>query len=140
MSHNSIRARLAFSFKAEHYDLDSVIDLDQPLANADTAPDFHLLLAKTRGIDPYSYLYEVLESHDIEFSEPTGVAALACRDGQFDWWQYTRHKREDLELLVIREIAQRILGLTDPASNPQLLDALLAAYRAGKAGTEPGRD
>jgi hypothetical protein len=134
MSRNSIRARLSFSFKAENHVLDSVIDLDQPFGDADAGPNFHLLLARTHDIDPYSYLYEALESHDIEFSEPTGVAVLGCRDGQFDWRQFARHKRDDLDLRVIREIAQHTLGLADLASQPQLQEALLAAYRAGKAG------
>jgi hypothetical protein len=133
MSRNSIRARLTFSFKAETYDLDSVIDLDQPFGNADAGPDFHLLLARTREIDPYSYLYEALESHEIEFSEPTGIAVLGYRDGRFDWHAYMRHKREEIDLQAIREVAQRSLGLSDLAAHPQLQDALLAAYRAGKA-------
>jgi len=133
MSRNSIRARLAFSFKAETYDLDSVIDLDQPIGNEDAGPDFHLLLARTRDIDPYSYLYEALESHEIEFSEPTGIAVLGYGDGQFDWREYMRHKREEIDLRAIREIAQRSLGLSDLTTHPQLQDALLAAYRAGKA-------
>jgi len=130
---NSIRARLTFSFKAGTYELDSVIDLDQPFGNADAGPNFHLLLARTGDIDPYSYLYEALESHAIEFSEPTGIAVLGYRDGQFDWGVYRQRKGEEIDLQVIREIAQRSLGLSDLAAHPQLLDALLAAYRAGKA-------
>ena len=85
MSNTTVRARVAFSFKGETYDLDSVIDLDDCLGDSGAAPDFHQLLARPAGIDPYSYLYEVLESHEIEFSDATGVAARSCRDGRFDW-------------------------------------------------------
>jgi len=68
MSTNTVRARVAFSFKGETYELDSVIDLDR-CGGDDEAPDFHQLLAKAAGIDPSSYLYEVLESHEIGFSD-----------------------------------------------------------------------
>ena len=132
MNHNSIRAHLAFSFRAETYKLDSIIDLDRHIGSTGEEPNFHLLLAKASGIDPYSYLYEVLESHEIEFSEPTGIAVLSCRDGQFDWLQFEQHRREDLGVQVIREIAERTLGMRDLDQHAQLKAALLAAYRAGK--------
>jgi len=67
MSNNTLRARVALSFKGETYELDSVIDLDECLGEPGEAPDFHRLLARAAGIDPYSYLYEVLGSHEIEF-------------------------------------------------------------------------
>lgn len=71
----SVRVRVSFSFKRETYDLDSVIDLDACLGEPGAVPDFHQRLARAAGISPYSYLYEVLESHEIAFSDATGVAA-----------------------------------------------------------------
>ncbi|OYY92686.1 MAG: hypothetical protein B7Y41_14880 [Hydrogenophilales bacterium 28-61-23] len=132
MNHNTLRARLVVSFKAETHELESIVDLDRCLADAGEEPNFHLLLAKAGGIDPYSYLYEALEAHDIEFSDPTGIAALSCRDGQFDWRQFEQHRREDQGLQVVRAIAERTLGVRDLDQNPDLKAALLAAYRAGK--------
>jgi hypothetical protein len=132
MDHNSIRARLTFSFMAETYELDSIIDLDRHIGDSGEEPNFFLLLAKASGIDPYSYLYEVLESHEIVFSEPTGIAALSCHDGQFDWRQFEQHRREDRAVHAIREIAERTLGMRDLDQHAQLKAALLAAYRAGK--------
>ncbi|MFA5058974.1 MAG: hypothetical protein WC485_12735, partial [Opitutaceae bacterium] len=111
MSSNTIRARLAFSFKAETYELDSIIDLDPCVGVSGEAPNFHQILARARGIDPYSYLYEVLESHEIEFSEPTGVAARSCRDGCFDWSRFERDWFEEGDLRVVAEIAERMLGV-----------------------------
>ena len=55
MTPNTLRARLDFSFKGESYEFDTAIDLDRCSAEPGEAPNFHLLLAKEGGIDPYSY-------------------------------------------------------------------------------------
>ena len=133
MSNNTVRARLAVSFKGETYELDSVIDLDRYLGGSKEAPDFHRLLAKAAGIDPYSYLYEVLESHEIEFLDATGMAARSCRDGRFDWNLFEQALSTEREWQAVREIAERIMGARDLDADPALKEALLATYRAGKA-------
>jgi hypothetical protein len=133
MSNNTVRARLALSFKGETYELDSVIDLDRCLGEPGEAPNFHRLLARAGGIDPYSYLYEVLESHEIAFSDATGVAARSCHDGQFDWARFERDRREERDWHHVRAIAQQMLGARDLDADPDLKAALLAAYRAGQA-------
>lgn len=132
MSNNTVRARLSLSFKGETYELDSVFDLDGCLDAAGEAPNFHRLLARAGGIDPYSYLYEVLETHEIEFSDATGVAARHCRDGRFDWPQFEQDRREEQDWQVVRAIADKIMTARD-LDAPDLKAALLAAYRAGKA-------
>src|SRR5512139_361607 len=133
MSNNTVRARLALSFKGETYELDSVIDLDRYPGGSGGAPDFHRLLAKAAGIDPYSYLYEVLESHEIEFLDATGVAARSCRDGRFDWKLFEQDLSEERDWQAVREIAERIMGARDLDADPALKEVLLATYRAGKA-------
>ncbi len=132
MSNNTVRARVAFSFKGETYHLDSVIDLDRTLGEPRAAPDFHLLLAKAAGIDPYSYLYEVLESHEIEFSDATGVAARSCRDGRFEWDQFAQDLSEERDWQAVRAVAEPLMGARDWDAAPALKAALLAAYRAGR--------
>lgn len=132
MTSYTLRARLDFSFKGEPYELDTTFDLDRCTAEPGEQPNFHLLLAKAAGIDTYSYLYEVLESHEIAFSEATGPAALCCSDGQFDWPEFERLRQEDEDMQVIRAIAERILGVGDLDERADLKEALLAAYRAGK--------
>ena len=131
---NTVRARLALSFKGETYELDSVIDLDQCLGESGAAPNFHQLLARTAGIDPYSYLYEVLETHEIAFSDATGVAARSCRDSQFDWTKFEQDRREEQDWQVVRAIAEKIMTARDLDAEPELKAALLAVYRAGQAG------
>lgn len=127
---NTVRARLAFSFKAENYELDTTIDLDRYVGEE---PNFHLILARAGGIDPYSYLYDALESHDIVFSEATGVAARRCLDGGFDWSRFKQDWREEEDLRVVGEIAARLLGASALEGRPEIEAAMLAAYRAGKA-------
>jgi hypothetical protein len=133
MSNHTVRAHVAFSFKAETYALDTILDLDRCAGAEDEAPNIHLLLARAHGIDPYSYLYEVLESHEIEFSEPTGIAAQCCQDGMFDWAQFQQLRRDESDLQVVGKIAARTLGVSDLDARADLKAALLAAYRAGKA-------
>ncbi len=132
MNCNTIRARLSLSFRGETYELDSVIDLDTCPGEPGEAPDFHRLLARAAGIDPYSYLYEVLETHEIEFSDASGVAAQSCRDGRFDWARFKQDRREADDWQRVRAIAQQTLGARDLDAEPELKTALLAAYRAGK--------
>jgi len=134
MSANTIRARVAFSFKGETHELDSVIDLDGRLGEPGEAPNFHQLLARAAGIDLYSYLYEVLESHEIAFSDATGAAAQSCREGRFDWARFERACREEQDWQRVRAVAQQTLGARDLDAEPELKAALLAVYRAGKAG------
>jgi hypothetical protein len=132
MNSNTVRARLTLSFKGETYELDSVIDLDGCLGEPGVAPDFHQRLARVAGIDPYSYLYEVLETHEIEFLDATGVAARSCHDGRFDWDRFEQERREERDWQRVRDIAQQTRGMRDLDAEPELKAALLAAYRAGK--------
>jgi hypothetical protein len=136
MSNNTIRAHVALSFKGATYELASVIDLDRFCGEPGAAPDFHRLLAQAAGIDPYSYLYEVLESHEIAFSDATGLAARSCRAGRFDWSAFERDLAEERDWPAVRAIAEPILGALD--ADPVLKAALLATYRAGKASAGRG--
>ena len=133
MNNNTIRARLSLSFKGETYELDSVIDLDECLGESGEAPNFHRHLAQAAGIDPYSYLYEVLEADEIAFSDATGVAAQSCRDGRFDWAQFAQDAREARDWQAVRAVAEPLLGRRDLDAEPALKAALLAVYQAGQA-------
>lgn len=134
MSGSSIRVRVSFSFKGETHELETSVDLDRCLAESpDEEPNFHLLLARAGGIDSYSYLYEVLESHELEFFEPTGSARDCYSDGHFDWSRFVRQRDVDRDLATVAEIANRLLGIADLGAHAEIRTALLAAYRAGKA-------
>lgn len=132
MSTNTIRARLEVSFKGETHELDTIIDLDHCLGEPGQAPDFHRLLAKAAGIDTYSYLYEVLESEEITFSEPTGLAVQAFEDGALDWPRFEKALREERDWQTVRAIAANHLGSRDLDGDAELRAALLAVFRAPK--------
>lgn len=132
-STNSIRASLEFSFKGETHSLEAVIDLDAFASGSGEMPDVHRLLAAAGGIDPISYLYEVLESHDIEFDTPTGLAQACCEDGVFDWHRFSQLQREERDLRVVGALAARMLSSEEFEAREDLRKVLLAAYRAGLA-------
>ncbi|MBS4097041.1 MAG: hypothetical protein KGZ83_09435 [Sulfuricella sp.] len=134
MSPNTLRAQLSFSFKGETHELDAVVDLDNYPADPEQTPDFHVLLARVGGIDTYSYLYEVLESHDVEFSDATGLAAQCCDGGGFNWKKFAQARREDGDWQMVRRIAEPLLPSPALDDDPALKAALLAVYRAGKTG------
>jgi hypothetical protein len=133
MVNNTIRAQMSFSFKGETHELDAIIDLDRCRGEAAEPPNFHQLLARACGIDPYSYLYEVMESHEITFSDPTGVATQTCCDGGFDWSRFEQIRRQKQDWEVVRAIAERTLNVLELDERSDLKAALLAAYEAGKA-------
>lgn len=129
MTQNTIRARLEFSFKGEDIALESIIDLDG--CDDEAGPNFHQWLARAGNIDPYSYQYEVLESEEIAFDQPTGLAVACCADGRFDWPVFVGLRQDARDLEVVRAVARQTLGIDDLDADARLKSALLAAYRAG---------
>jgi hypothetical protein len=136
---DTVHASVSFSFKGETHLIEATLDLSHHLGAGEAGPNFHLLLAQAGDIDPYSYLYEVLESSDINFSRATGAAADCCEDGAFRWDRYLAQSRLGRDLSVVGALALKHLGVTDLAARADLRAALLAAYRAGQAD-RPGPD
>ena len=141
---NTLLARLECSFKGETVVLEAVIDLDRHLTHSEVAPDFHQILARAGGIDPYSYLYEVLESEEISFSQPTGLAIGCCVEGRLDWDGFVQRAREAQIVQAVQAIAARELDMLDLDAHTGLkaavLAALLAAYHEGlRVGQATGR-
>ena len=132
---NTIDIRIEFSFKGEDHTLTTTLNLDTLALEDGALPDFHHLLAQANGIDTYSYLYEALETYDVEFSNARGLAAGCLHDGVFDMDTFRRHRQEQRELAVLGPIAQRCLQVADLDSQPALKQALREAYYAGKNGT-----
>lgn len=133
MPTTSVRVRASVSFKGDTQLLETIIDLDRISGPPGEMPNFHQHLACACGIDLYSYLYEVLESHDLEFSEATGAAAEACRDGAFDWERFEQARREELDWISVNAIAENLLNTDELDARPELKTLLLTVYRAGRA-------
>lgn len=110
---NTIHARLQVSYQGETHTLETTLDLDQCPAKPGQTPDFHSLLAKAAGIDTYSYLYEALETEEIAFSAPTGLAMQAFADGAFDWPRFEQASRDERDWETVRAVALQLLGPRD---------------------------
>ncbi|GAB6042814.1 hypothetical protein [Endothiovibrio diazotrophicus] len=135
-SGNTIRVRVEFSYRGEHYAPAAVIDLDGAMGGAGGIGDLHPMLARLNGIDTYSYLYEVMESHELLFDRPTGLAVASFHDGVFDLRDFERRWRDARRLSLLGPVARRHLGVDDLGEQPALREALLEAFRLGEGGRE----
>ena len=130
---NSIEVSVAFSYRGVNYTPSAIVDLDEVMTHSGSLDDFHPTLAKLNGIDTYSYLYEVMESYALVFSNPTGLAMRCVHDGHFDIHAFEVLWQDEHELPVLNEIARKHLKITDLHEQEDVKQALLAAYRAGKS-------
>lgn len=129
---STITARVEFSFKGETYDLSLQIDLDALLSKHPSLPPLHDLLAREHHIDRISYLYEVMQEAEIEFSNAQGMAADFLRDGHFDQLAFASHREEHKITLLLQPIAQRELNIDDLTQHQAINKALIQAYKMGK--------
>ena len=129
---NRIRIGLEYSFRGETYSPSATIDLDI-LGDRDEMPDWHTMLAAAAGIDTYSYAYEVMRQSPIRFSQATGLAAEYLHDDEFDFAGFVRSRRQADIPEQLRGIASDVLQVNDLDAQPALAEALLQAYRLGRA-------
>ncbi|MDH5361259.1 MAG: hypothetical protein OEX03_11875, partial [Gammaproteobacteria bacterium] len=129
---NRIDASIEFSFQGKGYSPTATIDLDIIMAKSGSLPDLHRTLALQHKIDTYSYLYEAMESYDIHYSNPTGLAKQCLHNGMFDLATFEQLWHEDRETRALANIAQNQLGINELAAEPKIKQALLEAYRLGK--------
>ncbi len=126
---NSIDVRVEFSFKGNDYDLTSTIDLDAQ----NNALDIYQILARENKIDTMSYLYEVMQETDIEFSNAQGAAVDFLQEGQFNTYAFALHWHEHKIIMQLNPIAMKHMGITDLQQNSALKQALLEAYQLGRS-------
>lgn len=127
---NSIYAGISFSYKGEDFSPSATIDLDAMMEKGGELSNMYSFLAREHHIDTYSYLYEVMEAHEIEYSDPTGLAEKCFVDGVFDVERFEQLWNEQQQLVVLGDIAKRYLKIDDLEQHPDLKAALLAAYHA----------
>ncbi|MDD4928654.1 MAG: hypothetical protein PHP85_05175 [Gallionella sp.] len=133
MTTNSIEAGVEFSFRGVDYTHTVTIDLDELLRQHDAPPSIHVILARQHGIDTYSYLYEVMQEADIEFSRPQGYAKDYLKDGKFDLPFLAANWQSAKTTALLQPIALRELGIEDLYLHPALWRALLEAYNLGRS-------
>lgn len=129
---NTLTAQINFSFQGEIHQPKLEINLDELIKAGQDFSRLHEQLAKANGIDNYSYLFEVMESCDIEFSDPSGLAVEFLNShGEFDLNGF-RAARMRAEIPSLLDIAQKHMKINSLNEMQGLEAALLAAYQAGK--------
>jgi hypothetical protein len=129
---NSFTVTVEFSFKGETFEFTQKVDLDSYMVQMNGIPNLHDLIARQHNIDSYSYQYEVLHAEELHFSEVQGIAGEFVHDNEFDADGFAVAWREQRVARVVSEIAARLMGITDLDRQPQLKQALIAAYQAGQ--------
>lgn len=129
---NSVDAHIYFSFKGESYDLKTAIDLDDLIEKTDTLPNIHRILAKQNNIDTYSYLYEVMESHEVTYDNAIGIAVTCINGNLFDMEKFRQLWQEQKEINIVQTIAKQYLNIEDLNQQSDIKSALLEAFRQGK--------
>ena len=127
---NSIDVNVDFSFQGKHYTPVITIDLDNYIQQKEQS-SLHRLIADHHEIDCYSYLYEMMESIDIFYRNPQGLAVNHTKDGYFDIDSYRLQWEDEKIIEQLLHIAQDEMDITDFDNNKSLINALLKAYKLG---------
>ncbi|MDM8545628.1 hypothetical protein QUF61_03950 [Candidatus Venteria ishoeyi] len=131
MMANSIKVTFRFSFKGINYQPASILDLDKLMDTTGHIPALDYFVANNNDIDTYSYLFEVMQVSDIEFSEAQGVAVEFCHKHDFDIPGFEEKWRKQQIINKLQLIVQQYFDTDKQTENKSLMDALLAAYTLG---------
>ncbi len=129
---NTIIITAEFSFKGETYKPTLTLDLDTLMQQHNAIPALYPLLAEQNNIDNYSYEYEVLESTEIAFSEPTGLAKSCFVNNTFDMEAYGQLWQQQQILVQLKPLLKSQLNIDDIEQHPALRSVLLAACQLTK--------
>ena len=138
---NRINVSITFSFKGETFYPSTSIDLDALMNNNSLAvieqqsnmlASIYPLMAASINLDTYSYAYEIMLASSAVYSQATGIAKKHLREGQFDYLSFYKEWQEQNVINVIEDIADKYHLLTELEQQPQLKNALLDAFYAGK--------
>lgn len=130
---NQIDAAIKFSYQGETHSPRSTIDLDNMMEGKGQLSDLYTHIAKENNIDTYSYLYEVMESYEIEYSNAQGLAQQCLEGDQFDFARFEQLWHEAREVRALAGIARKQLGIDDLDKEAKIKQALLDAYHLGKS-------
>lgn len=133
---STIKARIEFSFQGQTYSPEVKINLDEVVLAGQDLSRLHAKLAQANGIDTYSYMYEVMESTEVVFSDATGLAMeFLSENGEFDFEGF-RTTTAGGEVVLLLDLARQHMGIGRLDEIDGLEAALLAAYNAGKESTD----
>ena len=130
---NSIKVTIPFSFKGINYEPSCIIDLDTFILGDQSIESIYHIVASQNNIGNYSYEHEVLESSDLVFSEPTGIAHEFLHNGNFDLDGFKLRQNEEGIFEKLQAIAAEVLNIDnlEDTDNKLIKKALLKAYHTG---------
>jgi hypothetical protein len=140
---NTITVNITFSFKGETFTPSTQIDLDHlmetmspevELSQENILRPIYPLLASSIHIDTYSYAYEIMQAGSAHYSEPTGMTGEFLTEGQFDFQAFRQQWLDNKNVLIVQQIAQKYLSVSDLDAQPALKGALLEALAFGQRG------
>ncbi len=130
---NLVKVSVVFCYKGETLSPSITIELDEYLQVSETLPDLYPIIAKANNHDLYSYEFEMMQAQSIVFSEASGMVAEFIKDDRLDIEAFVRAWKDQQCLDALEKIADDVLSVDDLGSNPELKQALLEAYKLGRA-------
>ena len=128
---NSITASVEFFFKGEKFTSSIELDLDQYMHSSGKLPDLYPLLARSINLDLYSYEYEMMQAEKIRYSNAKNLAAEHTIEDVLDEAAFEASWYESKQLEICQKIANKYLDINELKKFPELINALLEAYRQG---------
>lgn len=129
---NIVTASIIFSFKGQSYSPSLELDLDQHMHGSGSIPDLYPLIARANHFDLYSYEYEMMLAEPINFSNPQGMVVKYIHENNLDIRAFESAWHEHKIVQQLTEIASNSMAINNLEQHPELMDALLQAYRLGK--------
>lgn len=129
MSH-TLLAQVQYSFKGKVISCQASFPVERVIKSLLHNEEEYLyrIIAQVNQLDTYSYEFEAMCAQDLSFSSDT--LSDFIQDGVFDIQAYQRAEIQlfDMQLL---SMAQQHIQHPHVLNDPQLLNALKAAYQAG---------
>jgi hypothetical protein len=129
---NRITASVEFYYKGEKLSARIELELDKYLQTEGKIPALYPLLAQAIGLDFYSYEYEMMQAEPIVFSDAKGLVARFVHDGVLDFSAFHQAFDQHAVSEHLQAIAKKHLGIDDLQQQPELMNALIAAYQLGE--------
>ncbi len=129
---NAIEARMEISFKGEVHQLSSHLDLDELMRAHSCVPSLQHILATDNQIDPYSYLYEMLETTQVTFHQAQGLTSDFLQNQTLDIQGFEKAWLQQQLRKKLQEISLQELEIDDLDQHPAVARALERAYKLGK--------
>ncbi len=129
---NHITASVEFFFKGEKITSSIELDVDTHMHATGQLPDLYPLLARAIDLGLYSYEYEMMQAEKILYGNAKGLISEHVNKGLLDSEAFHKSWSENAVIEKLQDIAKQHLSIDDINQQPDLKNALIAAYRLGE--------